>query len=183
MPTDAVTVRPAVAADLPAVAALYAHHVLHGTGSFELTPPDLAEMTTRFDAVRARGNPWLVAEAGGEVVGYAYAGPFRPRPAFDATVEDAIYVRHDRGGRGVGSALLAELVDRCTALGYRQMVALIGDSANTGSIGVHRKAGFREAGRFTSVGWKSDRWLDVVFMQRPLGIGDDHPAQNVPRVR
>ncbi len=161
-------VRPATVADLDAVTAIYADHVLHGTGSFEIEPPDAAEIGRRFDAVGERGLPWLVAERDGEVLGFAYAGPFRTRAAFDFTVEDSVYVRADAGRQGVGTALLAALLDRCTELGFRQMVALIGDSANAGSIALHRRLGFADAGLLASVGRKHGRWLDVVFMQRAL---------------
>jgi L-amino acid N-acyltransferase YncA len=175
-----LAIRPATDADLAAITAIYAGHVLDGTGTFELEPPDEAEMTRRYVAIRDRGQPWLVAEHGGEIVGFAYAGPFRTRPAYDWIVEDSIYVRADRTGQGVGAALLAELIERCTVLGYRQMVALIGDSANAGSIRLHERFEFAHVGRFASVGWKQDRWLDVVFMQRSLGVGDGENAIDRP---
>jgi phosphinothricin acetyltransferase len=130
--------------------------------------------------VRDRGLPWLVAEREGEVLGYAYAGPFRTRPAYDWIVEDSIYIRDDCARQGVGTALLRELIDRCAALGYRQMVSLIGDSENLGSIRLHRRLGFIQVGLFPSVGWKEGRWLDVVLMQRPLGAGDSAPAGQPP---
>lgn len=170
-----MTVRPATPADLEAVTAIYAEHVRHGTGSFEIDPPDAAEIGRRFDAVRGRGLPWLVAERDGEIVGYAYAGRYHARAAYERTVEDSVYVRADAGRQGVGAALLSDLLDRCAALGYRQMVAVIGDSANAGSIGLHRRFGFADAGLLKSVGRKHGRWLDVVFMQRPLGPGDAEP--------
>ncbi|HEX6985920.1 MAG TPA: GNAT family N-acetyltransferase [Planctomycetaceae bacterium] len=178
--SDDLTIRPAADADLAAVTAIYADHVLRGTGTFELTPPDEAEMTSRFAAIRGRGQPWLVAERAGEVLGYAYAGPFRTRPAYDWIVEDSIYIRADHRGQGIGAALLAELLDRCTGLGYRQMVALIGDSANLGSIRLHERFGFARVGLLAAVGWKHGRWLDVVLMQRPLGVGDSEGAGRRP---
>lgn len=173
---DGFQIRAAAAADLPAITAIYSHHVLHGTGTFELTPPEEAEMASRLAAVSNRGLPWLVAAQEGELIGFAYAGPFRTRPAYDWIVEDSVYIRADRQGRGVGRRLLTEVIDRCSALGHRQMVSLIGDSENVGSIRLHRSAGFEQVGRFTSVGWKAGRWLDVVMMQRPLGVGDGAAA-------
>ena len=158
-------------ADLPAITAIYAHHVLHGTGTFELEPPDLAEMTRRRAEVLGRGLPWLVAERDGQVLGYAYANYFRPRMAYRFCLEDSIYLAPEAQGAGLGSLLLAELIARCEAQGARQMVAVIGDSANAGSIGVHRRAGFEPMGVMKAAGWKFDRWLDVVFMQRELGLG------------
>lgn len=167
-----IVIRDATDKDVPAVAAIYAYHVLHGTGTFELAPPDEAEITARLAAVRERGLPWFVAERDGKVLGYAYAGLFRTRPAYDWIVEDSIYIHENCQRQGIGTALLRELLDRCTALGYRQMVALIGDSANAGSIELHRRVGFDDAGRMASVGWKHERWLDVVLMQKALGPGD-----------
>ncbi|MFQ5784928.1 MAG: GNAT family N-acetyltransferase [Alphaproteobacteria bacterium] len=163
-------------ADLSAVQAIYAHHVRHGLASFEETPPDVAEMARRRDALRERGLPHIVAEIDGAVVGYAYAGPYRTRPAYRYTVEDSVYVAPGTAGRGIGRALLDTLITRCTALGYRQMVAVIGDSANDASIGLHEALGFRRAGCLRSVGFKFDRWVDSVLLQRPLGDGDaDRP--------
>lgn len=171
-------IRPSSAADLPAAQAIYAHHVRTGTASFELDPPELAEMARRRSALLDRGLPWLVAEnAEGAVVGYAYAGPYRTRPAYDWTLEDSIYIAPQWVGRGVGKGLLARLLDDCTALGYRQMIAVIGDSANAGSIGLHRACGFTDAGLLKAVGWKFGRWIDSVLMQRPLGAGDRQPIK------
>lgn len=178
--TDPLLIRPATDADVPAIAAIYAHHVLHGTGTFELTPPHEAEIRSRLAAIRDRGLPWLVAERAGELLGYAYAGPFRTRPAYDWIVEDSVYIRHDCARQGIGVALMREIIDRCTALGYRQMVSLIGDSENRASIRLHRRLGFLQVGLFASVGWKNGHWLDVVMMQRPLGPGDETPAQDPP---
>lgn len=161
-------IRDCALTDLQAVADIYAHHVRVGTGSFEEEPPDLAAMTQRWRAVTARGLPWLVAEDAGVVRGYAYAGPFRERSAFRFTVEDAVYVAPDAAGRGVGRALLGALVARCAAAGCREMIAVIGDSANEASIRLHASQGFRHAGRIEAVGFKFGRWLDCVFMQRTL---------------
>lgn len=163
--------RAATDADLPAIQAIYAHHVLHGLGTFEETPPDLAEITARRKAVVEKGLPWLVADAGGEILGYAYAGPFRPRSAYRFAVEDSIYVAPSAARRGVGKALLAELLTRCAAWGARQMVAVIGDSGNAGSIGVHSALGFANMGKIAGVGFKHGRWVDVVIMQKALGDG------------
>ena len=168
--------RPSTSADLPAVHDIYAHAVTHGTGTFELEVPDPAEMARRRDDVLSKGLPWLVAERGGQVLGYAYASPFRPRPAYRFSVEDSIYLHPQAQGAGVGRALLAELVARCQAAGARQMLAVIGDSANAGSIGVHRALGFQPCGLLQSVGWKFGRWLDVVLMQRSLGAGATREA-------
>lgn len=170
------TVRDALPEDLDAVRAIYAHHVLHGLGSFEEQPPDLAEMTRRHRSVAEAGLPYLVAELDGKVVGYAYAGPFRPRPAYRHTVENSVYVAPGLDGRGIGRALLAELVARCTALGKRQMVAVIGGGYdNAGSARVHAALGFKEAALLKGVGWKLGRWLDVLMMQLPLGDGAGTP--------
>jgi L-amino acid N-acyltransferase YncA len=176
MPTTSLIVRPSTPADLGAVRDIYALAVTNGTGTFELAAPDLAEMTRRRDDVLAKGLPWLVAEQGSQVLGYAYANHFRPRPAYRFSVEDSIYLRPEALGRGVGRVLLAELLGRCQAAGARQMLAVIGDSANLSSIGVHRTLGFETCGTLRSVGWKFGRWLDVVLMQRPLGAGSGAPA-------
>jgi L-amino acid N-acyltransferase YncA len=163
-----VEVRPATKGDLEQVLRIYAHHVLNGTGSFEERPPDIEEIAARHDAVVDRGLPYLVAEAPESIVGFAYAAPFRPRSAYRFTVEDSVYVDPDAVGLGIGRLLLGDLIARCAALGYREMVAVIGDSANDHSIGLHRALGFRHAGTLTSVGCKFGLWLDVVFMQRGL---------------
>lgn len=166
--------RPATPADLPAITAIYRHHVLHGTGTFETQAPDVAEMQRRLQEVESRGLPWLVAEghgAAGELAGYAYANWFRAREAYRFTVEDSIYVAPQGLRQGVGARLLDALIAACTASGCRQMLAVIGDSANAGSIGLHQSRGFAEIGRMPAVGWKFDRWLDVVLMQRALGAG------------
>jgi phosphinothricin acetyltransferase len=173
-----VLIRPATAADIGAITAIYGHHVRHGTGTFELEAPDEAEMARRRETVVGAGWPWLVAVDGGHaVIGYAYANPFRPRGAYRFCVEDSIYLADHVRGRGVGRSLLAELMGRCEALGARQMVAVIGDSANAASIELHRRLGFTPAGLLSSAGWKFDRWLDVVLMQRALGPGAMTPPQ------
>lgn len=173
---QAVAVRDAREADLAAVQAIYAHHVLTGLGSFEEQPPDLHEIGKRFRAIAEAGLPYLVAELDGRVVGYAYAGPFRPRPAYRHTVENSVYVAVGMDGRGVGRALLTALVERCTALGRRQMVAVIGGGyENAASARIHAALGFKEAALLKSVGWKFGRWLDVLMMQRQLGPGADAP--------
>ncbi|WP_395699622.1 GNAT family N-acetyltransferase [Aquabacterium sp.] len=171
-------IRPSAATDLPAITAIYADAVLHGTGTFELEAPDAAEMARRRDDILAKGLPWLVAERGQQVLGYAYANHFRPRRAYRFCLEDSIYLRPDARGLGLGRLLLAELVARCEALGARQMLAVIGDSANAGSIGLHAALGFEHTGLLKSAGWKFERWLDVVLMQRGLGAGDSLAAAN-----
>ena len=169
-------IRAAIPADIAAVTAIYRPAVLTGTASFELEPPDQAEMARRRQAVTQAGLPWLSAERDGALLGYAYAGTFRPRPAYRFCVENSIYVDPRARGQGVGGWLLAELIARCEAWGARQMVAVIGDSANTASIKLHARLGFRAAGQVDHVGWKFGRWLDVVFMQRALGPGATAPA-------
>ncbi len=164
-----VTIRDATAADMAAVQAIYAHYVTRSAASFEEEPPTVGEMRHRFETNRQRGLPYLVAEADGEVVGYTYAGPFRTRSAYRYTIEDSIYVAPTVVGRGIGIALLRSLIERCTALGYRQMIGIIGDSANQASIALHRRLGFRQEGVLRGVGLKFGRWIDVVIMHRPLG--------------
>jgi phosphinothricin acetyltransferase len=168
-------IRQATERDMEAVTAIYAHHVLHGTASFETEPPDCAEMTRRHAVLHDQGYPYLIAEAGGAVVGYAYAGPYRPRIAYRSTVEDSIYVRADRMGRGVGSLLLRALIAACEQRGYRQMIAVVGDAASTASIALHERHGFSRVGTLRSVGHKHGRWLDSVLLQRALGSGDTAP--------
>jgi len=169
---NALLIRPSTAEDLAAISVIYSHHVLHGTGTFETEPPGDTEMARRREDVVSKGLPWLVAEHDGEVLGYAYANHFRPRLAYRFCVEDSIYLHPDAAGGGLGRLLLAELLTRCEAAGARQMVAVIGDAQNAGSVGVHRALGFSPAGVLKSAGWKFDRWLDVVLMQRALGPGD-----------
>lgn len=167
--------RPAAADDVPAIQAIYAHHVLHGLASFEEQPPPVDEMRRRFFEVTAKPLPWLAADFGGVVAGYGYCALYRTRSAYRYTLEDSIYVREDYQGRGVGAALLEALIERCTALGYRQMVAVIGDSAHAASINLHASAGFVRVGTLRSVGFKFGRWVDSVLMQRPLDAGDATP--------
>jgi phosphinothricin acetyltransferase len=176
-----VVIRAAAATDLPAITAIYKDAVLHGTATFELEPPDAGEMRRRFDALHAGNFPYLVAEEDGRVTGYAYAGPYRPRPAYRFTVENSVYLAPENHRRGIGTRLLQELIAQCEARGYRQMIAVIGDSANAASIGVHARAGFDMIGTHPDVGFKFGRWLDTVMMQRALGEGgrtipDPRPA-------
>lgn len=163
-----IEVRDASARDVAAITEIYARHVLSGTASFEEMAPDENEMARRMGVVQAQGLPWLVAEMDGIVCGYCYAAPYHPRIGWRFTVEDAVYVADGMTGRGIGKALLAELTDRCAALGYRQMIAVIGDSENAGSIGLHRSLGFEHAGALKRTGFKFGRWIDVVLMQREL---------------
>ena len=165
-----MTLRPAQTADLEAIQAIYAHHVTHGLGTFEEVPPSVAAMAERLEAVRSKGLPWLVAEEG-EVLGYAYAGPFRTRAAYRYTVEDSVYVAEAARGAGIGKALLAAVIAECEGLGLRQMVGVIGDSGNAASIALHRALGFEFLAALPGLGWKFERWVDVVWMQRPLGPG------------
>jgi L-amino acid N-acyltransferase YncA len=166
-----IRIRPTAEADLPAVQAIYAHHVLTGAASFELEPPDLDEIRRRWSAIVAGGYPHLVAVDAGAVAGYAYAGAYRPRPAYRHAVEDSVYVRADRHGRGFGRALLERLIEECERRGFRQMIAVIGDNLPA-SIALHRAVGFEHAGRLRAVGHKFGRWCDTTLMQRPLGAGD-----------
>ena len=172
-----VLIRPSTPDDLAAIARIYGWNVANGSGTFELEAPTLDDMERRRADVLAKGLPWLVAEVDGAVAGYAYAGPFRPRPAYRFTVEDSVYLAPQATGRGLGRLLLAELLARCEAAGARQMLAVIGDSANAASIGVHRALGFEPSGTLSSVGWKFGRWLDVVLMQKRLGPGADTLAE------
>lgn len=165
-------IRPAVPADIPAIAAIYGPSVLHGTASFEIEPPGEAEMLRRMTAILDGGYPYVVAELDGCVAGYAYANAYRPRPAYRFTVEDSVYIAPDAQGKGIGRLLLASLIDTCTAQGFRLMIAVIGDSAQHASIGLHRRAGFTFCGTIHSVGYKFGRWLDGVIMELPLGEGD-----------
>jgi L-amino acid N-acyltransferase YncA len=165
-------IRDSLVSDLPAIQHLYAHHVLTGTASFELEPPTEAQLAERRADVLARGLPHLVAEREGELLGFAYATLYRPRPAYRHTVEDSVYVRHDSAGQGIGGQLLATVVTRCTAGGWRQMLAVVGDSTNAASLALHARQGFRPAGTLRSVGFKLGDWRDTILMQRELGEGD-----------
>jgi phosphinothricin acetyltransferase len=165
-------IRPATPADVPAIAAIYGHHVLHGFGTFEEVPPSDREIANRLSAVQAAGHPYLVATSDDVVLGFAYAAPFRPRAAYRYTVEDSIYIAPEAVGRGVGRALLSAVIAACEALGKRQMIAVIGDSANAASIGLHTALGFEHSGVGRSVGFKHGRWVDIVYMQRALNGGD-----------
>lgn len=169
--TPAPRIRDAREADMAAVQEIYAYHVLHGLATFEEIPPSTEEMAARRAAVLERGLPYLVAERDGRVVGYAYAGTYRARPAYRFTLEDSIYVAHGLGGQGLGKALLTALLGRCEAGPWRQMLAVIGDSGNEGSIALHRSLGFRPVGVQNAVGFKLGRWVDTVQMQRELGSG------------
>ena len=168
---SSLEIRPTAAADLPAITAIYDQAVRHGTATFELIPPDLAEMTRRFDVLMDGGFPYFVAALEGEVVGYAYAGAYRPRPAYRFTVENSVYLQPAIHRRGVGLKLLQRLIAELETRGYRQMIAVIGDSANAGSVGVHTRCGFQMIGTHPHVGFKFGRWLDTVMMQRTLGEG------------
>jgi len=170
--------RPSQEQDLPAITAIYGHHVLHGSGTFETEPPSLADMTARRAEVLARQLPYLVAEDGGRIVGFAYCNWFKPRPAYRFSAEDSIYLTPDVHQRGLGRALLAELAAQAEAAGVRKLIAVIGDSANAGSIGVHRSVGFEQVGVLKSCGWKFERWLDAVLMEKTLGAGSSLPPQS-----
>jgi L-amino acid N-acyltransferase YncA len=175
MTMSPIRIRAATLADIPAIARIYAHAVINGTASFELEPPGEAEMARRMTALLDGGFPYLAAEIDGTLAGYAYAGPYRPRPAYRFSVEDSIYIAPDAHRRGVGRALIDALIAEADARGFRQMIAVIGDSRQTPSIALHRAAGFRMIGAIESVGYKHGRWLDSVLMQRALGDGDTTP--------
>lgn len=171
------TIRPSRDDDIDAITLIYAHHVLHGTGTFEVDPPSVQDMRARRAEVLARGLPWLVAESDNQVSGFAYCNWFKPRPAYRFSAEDSIYLAPNANGQGLGRALLAELTTQAERAGVRKLIAVIGDSGNTGSIGVHRALGFQHVGVLASCGWKFDRWLDVVLMERSLGLGDTTSPQ------
>ena len=170
-----ISIRTASPADIPAITQIYAHAVRHGTASFELEPPDEAEMAARLQALLKGRYPYLVAQSGGAVVGYAYAGPYRARPAYRFSVENSVYVAPEAHRRGIGRLLLDRLISESEARGYRLMIAVIGDSAQAPSIALHRAAGFKLVGALEGVGYKFDRWLDTVLMQRSLGKGPSAP--------
>ena len=165
-------IRPSREEDLPRITAIYAHHVLHGNGTFETTPPSLQEMAARRADVLSKGLPHLVAEDGGEILGFAYCQWFKPRPAYRFSAEDSIYLDPQASGRGVGRELLAALAQQAEGAGIRKLIAVIGDSANAGSIGVHQALGFTQVGVLRACGWKFGQWLDIVLMEKSLGDGD-----------
>ncbi len=169
---DGTAVREAETADLALVQEIYAHHVRTGLASFELEAPDLAEIERRFQTVRGHGLPFLVADLEGRVAGFAYTTPYRDRPAYRFTLENSVYVASDAARRGLGSALLTELIRRTETLGYRRMIAVVGDSGNQASIGFHLRHGFKRVGTLSSVGFKFGRWVDSVLLERPLGEGE-----------
>lgn len=172
------TIRPSEDRDLAAITAIYSHHVLHGTGTFETTPPTETDMTGRRADVLSKGLPYLVAEENGVVLGFAYCQWFKPRPAYRFSAEDSIYLHPDAAGKGLGKALLAKLEEQAEAVGVRKLIAVIGDSSNLGSVGVHRSLGFSHIGSIKSCGWKFGRWLDIVLMEKSLGEGDTTPPES-----
>ena len=168
-------IRPSRDEDIPAITAIYAHHVLHGTGTFETDPPNEANMTARRADVLSKGLPYLVAEHDGKVAGFAYGNWFKPRPAYRYSLEDSIYLAPDLQRKGLGRALMAELLAQFEAVGIRKVMAIIGDSANAGSVGIHQAFGFTQVGIVESCGWKLGAWRDIVIMQKTLGVGDTQP--------
>lgn len=165
------TIRPSHPSDMAAITAIYKHHVLHGTGTFEIDPPSLEDMTARREDVLSKGLPYLVLENEGQVVGFAYCNWFKPRPAYRFSAEDSIYLAADTAGKGWGRMLLAELCQAAEKVGIRKLIAVIGDSGNAGSIGVHTSVGFKHVGTVSGCGWKFERWLDIVMMEKALGLG------------
>lgn len=170
-----MNIRPSTEDDLAAITRIYGHHVLHGTGTFETTPPSQADMQTRRADVLSKNLPWLVAEENGQVLGFAYGNWFKPRPAYRFSVEDSIYLAPEAAGKGLGKTLLAQLLTTLEERGIRKVMAVIGDSANAGSIGVHRSLGFGQVGVVAACGWKFGRWLDIVLMEKSLGNGASTP--------
>ncbi|AUL20930.1 GNAT family N-acetyltransferase [Bordetella holmesii] len=175
--TPFILIRSSAEQDLAQIQAIYAHHVVHGTSSFELEPPSTEEIGQRRAAVLQHGLPYLVAECGGDIVGYAYATVYRPRPAYRHTCEDSVYVRNGRHGLGIGRKLLEALIEHCTGQGWRQMLAVIGDN-NPASLGLHARCGFQVAGTLRAVGFKHGKWRDTALMQRALGAGDLTPPED-----
>jgi L-amino acid N-acyltransferase YncA len=169
-------IRPSRDEDIASITAIYAHHVLNGTGTFEIDPPSVADMAGRRADVLSKGLPYIVAEEAGQVIGYAYCTWFKPRPAYRFSAEDSIYLAPGVHGKGIGRALLAELAAQAERVGIRKLIAVIGDSKNAGSVGVHRSLGFTHVGILKSCGWKFNQWLDVVMMEKALGSGDTTPA-------
>ena len=168
-------IRPSTEQDVVAITAIYRDHVLHGTGTFEIEPPTAADMSARRADVLAKGLPYLVVEEGGEVLGFAYCNWFKPRPAYRFSAEDSIYMSTTAHRQGLGRALLAELSARAERAGVRKLIAVIGDSANTASVGLHQALGFSQVGTIAACGWKFDRWLDIVLMEKPLGLAHTRP--------
>lgn len=172
-PNSGPLIRSRTDADMPKITEIYTHHVLNGASSWELSPPDVAEMTSRAHALEEAGFPYFVAEIDGNIVGYTYAGAYRPRPAYRFTVENSVYIDDNMRRGGIGTALLQRLIDECTARGYRQMIGIVGDSQNLQSIEFHEKMGFTRMGTVKNIGFKFGRWMDQVILQRPLGDGAD----------
>lgn len=166
---------------MTAIQTIYAHHVLHGLASWEISPPDVAEMSARRDSILAGGYPYVVAMLDGALVGYAHAGPYRLRPAYRFTVENTVYLHPGQQGRDIARPLLQQVIDDCAARGFRQMIAVVGDSGNQASIRFHEKMGFRRVGLIESIGWKAERWLDSVILQRSLGPGDSTPPEGLSK--
>jgi len=174
-----IKIRPSLDSDIPAVTAIYAHHVLHGTGTFETTPPTELDMASRRADVLSKGLPYLVIETADGVLGFAYCNWFKPRPAYRFSAEDSIYLAPAAAGKGLGRLLLEELMAQAERAGVRKLIAVIGDSANLGSVGVHKACGFQPVGVLANCGWKFERWLDVVLMDRVIGLGSSQaPAQS-----
>lgn len=173
-------IRPSLESDLPGITQIYAHHVRHGTGTFEITPPGMNDMAQRRLDVLSKGLPYLVLAQGDKVLGFAYCNWFKPRPAYRFSAEDSIYVAPDVMAQGLGTALLTELCAQAEIAGIRTMIAVIGDSANQGSVSLHQRLGFAHAGTLHSCGWKFERWLDVVMMEKALGAGMSRPPQHSP---
>ena len=171
-------IRPSTDADVPAITTIYSHHVLQGTGTFEITPPTEDDMVSRRADVLSKGLPYLVIEDDAGVLGFAYCNWFKPRPAYRFSAEDSIYLAPQAAGRGLGRLLLQELMAQAERAGVRKLIAVIGDSANHGSIGVHRSCGFQHVGVLSACGWKFERWLDVVLMERAIGLGSQTPAHD-----
>ena len=175
-----IKIRPSLDADVSAITAIYAHHVLHGTGTFEITPPTEQDMATRRADVLSKDLPYLVVEEDGKVLGFAYCNWFKPRPAYRFSAEDSIYLAPDAHGKGLGKLLLVELMTQAERAGVRKLIAVIGDSANQGSVGVHRSCGFQHVGVLGACGWKFERWLDVVLMERAIGLGSSTAPVSAP---
>ncbi len=176
-----IKIRPATDADIPAITLIYAHHVLHGTGTFETTPPTQEDMTARRADALAKGLPYLVIEDTTALQGFAYCNWFKPRPAYRFSAEDSIYLSSSAVGKGLGKLLLVELMAQAERCGIRKLIAVIGDSANAGSVGLHQACGFKKVGVLTDCGWKFDRWLDVVLMERAIGLGSTTAASDIKK--